>query len=171
MKAESFLLTLALLGGGIAGFSGLIVALPREGKGNAWKINEVAGIKLLLEYSFGLIFLSLVPFVINEITSVEMLDWRFSAYAALAFIVFETALQFYRLYQAYRIKSPPGSPLLLFLILGPGIVLLLVFISSKVSLVAWIVAWYEMVLLWIVAAIGLQFWFFIQRHTGSPQEP
>jgi hypothetical protein len=169
MKAESFLLTLALLGGGIAGFSGLIVALPREAKGSAWKINEVAGIKLLLEYSFGLIFLSLVPFVINEITPVEMLNWKFSAYAALVFIVFETAIQFYRLLKAYGSGSPPGSPFLLFVIVAPGIVLFLVYMMSNVALVAWLIAWYQIVLLWIVAAIGLQFWFFIKRHTEPPQ--
>jgi hypothetical protein len=168
MKAESFLLTLALLGGGIAGFSGLIVALPREARGNAWKINEVAGIKLLLEYSFGLIFLSLVPFVINEMTSVETLNWKLSAYVALIFIVFETVIQFYRLYEAYSSNSPPGSPFLLFVIVAPGIALLLIYVLSNIGLVTWIVAWYQIVLLWIVAAIGLQFWFFIKRHTEPP---
>ena len=164
MKAETFLLTLALLGGGIAGFSGLIVALPRQASTDAWKLNEVAGIQLLLEYSFGLIFLSLVPFVINEITAIEVTTWNIATYVASIFIIFETCLQFYRLYEAYRIDSPPRSPLLLVLIIAPGILLL----AARWFIGFDFVAWYEIVLLWIVGAIGVQFWFFIKAHTGHP---
>jgi hypothetical protein len=159
MKSEPFLLTLATLGGAIAGFSGLIVALPRPHANDAWKTHEVAGVKLLLEFSFALIFLSLIPSVIDELTSKETWIWSISSLIATAFIVFEILLQAKRLNTA-----TPRNPILLSIIFATG-VLLLIYRYSVITID--LIDWYEIVLLWIVGAIGAQFWYFIIEHTGS----
>jgi len=159
MKVEPFLLTLALLGVGVAGFSGLIVTLPRQGKSQLWQFNEVAGVKLLLEYSFSLIFLSLLPSIISQATGNEPRTWIISTSVAAIFIALETLIQLYRAFRAYRQDAPPRSPMLLLLIIAPGLILLVVLWKLEVDLVAW----YQVFLLWVVAAIGMQFWFFIEK--------
>jgi hypothetical protein len=78
MTAEAFLLALAALGIAIAGFSGLIVTLPRptSSSSQTWKFNEASGVKLIIEHSFALVFLSLLPIIIFRLAGSEQIVWK-----------------------------------------------------------------------------------------------
>jgi hypothetical protein len=73
-------------------------------------------------------------------------------------------LQGYRMIISYNNKSPPHSLLLLLLMLLPGFSL----IVMKFLLYMDTVGRYELVLLWIIWAIGIQYWFFIKEQISPP---
>jgi hypothetical protein len=165
MTIEPFLLTTAVLGVSIIGFSALIVALPRSTthSGQGWGLNEAAGVELILEYSFALVFLSLIPLVIVRLISSESLSLRVCSFIVELFMIAAMLLQIYRMIVAYRRRSPPRSILVLMIMLLPGTILVVFPIFDIIDAGGW----YELVLLWIIWALGLQFWFFITKQVRS----
>jgi hypothetical protein len=165
MTIEPFLLTTALFGVSIIGFSALIVALPRPTthSGQAWGLNEATGVELILEYSFALVFMSLIPLVIVRLIGSEPLSLRVCSFIGELFIIVAMLSQLYRMIVAYRRRSPPRSILVLMIMFVPGAILVVLAISNIMD----VGGWYELVLLWIIWALGLQFWFFITKQIRS----
>lgn len=164
MVGEAFLLTLAQLGVGVAGFSGLIVSLPRPTAPDSasWTTREASGVKLILEYSFALVFLSLLPLTVAYLLGSEERAWEVAAWFARVVIVLETIVQISRLVGAKGDKASPRSPKLLASILTSG--LLMVALSFLITIP--VSGWYAATMVWLLCAIGAQFWFFIKAHLG-----
>jgi len=60
LTGESFFLTIAQIGLGFAGFSGLLIALRRQPV-SGWSSRETTGMRFMLEHSFAIVPLALFP--------------------------------------------------------------------------------------------------------------
>jgi hypothetical protein len=115
--------TIAQVGLGLAGFTGILVALGRTQ--TAFSRPEVLRLLLLLVSSFGAVFLALLPFALHESGVGDVACWRLSSVALAAFTSVSLA---YLGYQIQRHRSEFGQlfSTAVFVIVGTGSVLMVV---------------------------------------------
>lgn len=164
LTGEGFLLCLAQLGLGFAGFFGLVITL-RQNPSERWSPREIAGIKFILEHSFGIIFLSLAPFLLLYLIGSEQMVWRVAN--GLLGVLFGVTFffQLYRLQQVTKQRDSPAYPkLLITLYLIPMALLCLieVFQSCSGSLF-----WYSFGLFFLLFQVVAQFYVFLAVHAKA----
>jgi hypothetical protein len=115
--------TIAQVGLGLAGFTGILVALGRTQ--TAFSRPEVLRLLLLLVSSFGAVFLALLPFALHESGVGDVACWRLSSAALAAFTSISLA---YLGYQIRRHRSEFGQlfSAAVFVIIATGSVLMVV---------------------------------------------
>ena len=96
LQGSDALSTIAEVGLGLAGFTGILVALGRSP--GAFSRPEVLRLLLLLVTSFGAVFLSLLPFAIHESGVTGSACWRLSSALLAAFTSVPLA------YLGYRVR-------------------------------------------------------------------
>ena len=104
MQGGEALSTIAEVGLGLAGFTGILVALGRTGQ--AFSRPEVLRLLLLLVSSLGAMFLALLPFALHESGVGEAACWRLSSAILAAFTSIALA---YLGYQIQRRRAEFGA--------------------------------------------------------------
>lgn len=104
MQGGEALSTIAEVGLGLAGFTGILVALGRTGA--AFSRPEVLRLLLLLVSSFGAVFLALLPFALHESGVDDAACWRLSSAILAAFTSIALA---YLGYQIQRHRAEFGE--------------------------------------------------------------
>ena len=90
MNAVEVLSTLAQIALGLAGFSAVLIAL--SGEPSRWTAVDSFRITGMLAYSFGALFLSLIPFVLGSFSIPESTAWRVASGFAGFFLLGGSAL-------------------------------------------------------------------------------
>ncbi len=125
LTGEGFLLCLAQIGLGLAGISGIVLALRKDPARN-WTHSEFNGLRFILEQSFGLIGGSLFPFLIFYWLKDEPLVWQLSSAVLAAFFISEVIIQALRVRQGFRKGNPPTRfVLMIFLFFLPTVLFFL----------------------------------------------
>jgi hypothetical protein len=93
--------TIAQIALGLAGFSAILIAL--SGEPSRWTPVDSFRITGMLAYSFGALFLSLVPFVLGSFSVSESTAWRLSSSLTGIFLLGGSAIALGR----FRRLSPP----------------------------------------------------------------
>jgi hypothetical protein len=101
LQGGEALSTIAEVGLGLAGFTGILVALGRSGA--AFSRPEVLRLLLLLVSSFGAVFLALLPFALHESGVGDSACWRLSSAILAAFTTVSLA------YLGYQIQRHRGE--------------------------------------------------------------
>ena len=101
MQGGEALSTIAEVGLGLAGFTGILVALGRSQA--AFSRPEVLRLLLLLVSSLGAVFLALLPFALHESGVLDIACWRLSSIILAAFTTTSLA------YLGYQIQRRRGE--------------------------------------------------------------
>jgi hypothetical protein len=101
LQGGEALSTIAEVGLGLAGFTGILVALGRSGA--TFSRPEVLRLLLLLVSSFGAVFLALFPFALHESGVSGVACWRLSSAVLAAFTSISLA------YLGYQIQRHRGE--------------------------------------------------------------
>jgi hypothetical protein len=160
LTGESFLLCLAQIGLGFAGFGGLIITLLKEHR--SWSHRDMAGIKSMLEHSLGIVLLALMPFLVWYWLHNEQTVWRFSNVLMGAFLGWEFVIKIRRWRRLRKHNLHPRYPgLLIWINLIPMIVVcvLELWASWNGSLF-----WYGFGLLLLLFQAFVQFWVFVTKY-------
>ena len=112
-EPAQILVALAEISTGLAGFSGVVVVLAKD---ESWSIQEQLSIWALLQASLGAIVLSLLPLLMSEFLSNQILAWRISI-AILA--TFHIAIFVADMYRTFVVTGVV-PPMLMFI---PGIII------------------------------------------------
>lgn len=99
MPHEGFLLTLAQVGVGVAGFASLLTVLRSE-SGAGWTARELSGVQFMLLHALALVFFALLPFTVAPfITAADDLSaraletvWRVCSGVLCAFLLADLAI-------------------------------------------------------------------------------
>jgi hypothetical protein len=165
MTGEGFLLALASIGLGVAGFSSLILTL-RKDPTYKWLPAEIAGFKFMLEHSFGMSLFALIPpLLFYSGRFVEHTIWRIGNGLLAGFLGFLLLNQVIRLLRIMRIKNTPVAPgLLLILYIIPTSAL---FIVELYKIQDGSIFWYDFGLIFLVIQAAGQFWIFLIGYTRA----
>ncbi len=159
MTGEAFFLDVAKISITIAGFAGVIGAL-RYLLNVGWKLNEIAGLKLMLEHSFFAVVAGLLPSVLFLSFADEPTVWLWSSTLLALFLAYEVLINIVRLRHASAAGTPPRSfGLLLATFFVPTIVFLYFAVQNAIS-------WRQPVafaagILWLIVAGCTQFMVFL----------
>ena len=96
------LVTIAEVAVGLAGFSGIIVAIGRE----HWSESDVLSIWALLQASFGCVVLSFVPSLLAELIADEVLLWKVAVFCVLVFNLTILVVDWYRMLTGPGVLPP-----------------------------------------------------------------
>lgn len=132
MQGGEALSTIAEVGLGLAGFTGILVALGRSG--TAFSRPEVLRLLLLLVSSLGAVFLALFPVALHESGVDDLACWRLSS-AILA--VFTSVSLVYLGYQIQRHRGEFGamySPAVFAIVLTGSVATVLLQVSNAIGL-------------------------------------
>jgi hypothetical protein len=110
---------------GLAGFSGIVIVLGKEG---AWSEQEKIAIWALLQSALGAIVLSILPILLLEGITEPYLAWRVSIGFLLAFHITTFFVD------AHRMRNRTGLFIPILLVI-PGTVMALLLFSSLAALV------------------------------------
>lgn len=108
ITGESFLLGVAQIGLGFAGFSGLIISL-RQAPSQSWLPNEAAAMRFILGHCFGMMLLAFFPFLPAFLSWSEPAIWRASNLLMALFLAAQVVIQSVRIRNAIRRESRPRS--------------------------------------------------------------
>jgi hypothetical protein len=163
LSGDSFLLTLAQLGLAFAAINGLILAL-RHRPEQRMLPREVNAIWLLIEHSFALVLLALVPFLLFHWSgaSNESNVWRYSSALLAVFLVWTIYINVRRLKKGDK----PRHPEQLYLFLVFTAVFLIVEVTNFFCKAFWL---YGLGLVWLLCAAMWQFLISLSSY-GSDAE-
>jgi hypothetical protein len=163
ITGESFLLTLASIGLGFAGFSSLILTL-RQSPTDKWLPREVAGLRFILEHSFGMLLFSLIPpLLLYSGVWIEQNVWRISNILLGIFLGLIVTSQIVKLSRVRQKKDKPAYPkqLLIFYIIPTCILCLVEMYKVRYGSIFW----YGFGLIYILIQAAVQFWIFLVLYT------
>lgn len=165
LPGESLLLTLAQIGLAFAGFSALILTLRQESQRER-SVSDVNAIKFVLEHSFALLALSLLPLVLFPAIGRPRCVWSFSSLLLAAFAGWEMVIQHQRIRAAARENAAPRRPgLMRYLFFVPTCALLLVQLASGIFWGSQTI--YGAGLLFLLFQASVQFWVSLLYYTGA----
>ncbi|GEM_PF-889859 len=166
MKGESFLVAVAQIGIMLGGFAGFVSMFRQTGR--EWIPQEIEGIKLIIQCTFGTTCFALLPFPLFFMLEVETAVWRTSSFFLACFLAFEILLQRAKVKKLTGMGAPPRGPMVLFFFIPTSILfiaqLLNTFRWSSIAALAW-------GLLYLLVAAGIQlFNFLIHFRLDSNKE-
>ena len=155
MQGGEALSTIAQIGLGLAGFTGILVALGRTGA--SFSRPEVLRLLLLLVSSLGAMFLALLPFALHESGVGDAACWRLSSAILAAFVSGALAYLGYQI-QRHRAEFGELFSRTIFVVVTTGSLAIFVLqIANAVGLGAPRSGPYVFGLLWLLFIASLQF--------------
>lgn len=168
MQGSEALSTIAEIGLGLAGFTGILVALARTPE--PFGRPEVLRLLLLIVSSLGATFLALLPFALHESGVGESACWRFSSGLLAAFTSTSLAVLGYQI-QRHRREFGELFSRAVFAIVSAGTVAIVALQAGNVFAVGGTprVGPYLFGLLWLLLVASIQFAriLFIRRRSGA----
>jgi hypothetical protein len=163
LTGESFLLDLGILGLSFAGFCGIILAM-RSGK---WEIKETTAFKFILEHSFGMALLSLLPSLLFYSGLWDEKEiWRISNGALASFLSLLWLTHLFRLLGVGRTAVRPTFPGMLWgMYIAPSAILIAV--EFRETCIGSMV-WFSIGLVYLLIQAAIQFWLRLIVYT-KPQ--
>jgi len=156
MKGESFLVAVAQIGIMLGGFAGFVSMFRQTGR--EWIPQEIEGIKLIIQCTFGTTCFALLPFPLFFMLGVETTVWRISSLFLASFLAFEILLQRSKVKKLTGMGAPPRGPMVLLFFIPVSILfvaqLLNTFRWSSIAALAW-------GLLYLLVAAGIQLFIFL----------
>lgn len=160
LTGESFLLCLAQIGLGFAGFGGLIITLRKEN--TAWSYRDTAGLKFILEHSLGIVLFAFIPLLFWYLFQVEQQTWRISNALLGIFFAWVFLVKILRWRQLKKRGEFPRYPkIFIFVYLVPMALFCIIefVMTGRGSLF-----WYGFGLLLLLFQAFVQFWIFLTKH-------
>ena len=166
IRGGDFLVTLAQIGVGIIGLSGIIIAIMSVDAGLTFR--EVGQFRLLIEHSFGLVFYSLLPFIVFYVSGMKSASFvfKYSSILLAVFLVFEFFIQLFRVRYAFISEEIPKATVVFmtFTFFLPTL-----FFAALSTINFWKkrVSIYVCGVFWILIVTGFQFYImFLQKMLG-----
>jgi hypothetical protein len=158
---EFFLLHLALLAIEFAGFIGVVAAVHRPEAG--WALRDVAGIKLILEFTLAEVFFALLPLLLASSLGAVGLTWRLPGLLLAGFLAAEMAVQARRALLLARRGEPPRALPAVLALFFPGTAAIALAELVNV-LTAGSQAVYRWGLAWLLVGPALQVFTFVSAY-------
>ncbi len=167
LTGESFLLCLAQIGLVFAGFSGLVLTL-RQKSNQAWLPREIAGIKFILEHSFGMTLFALAPFILYYWLQSEHRVWQASNAIIAVFLLFLLVTQMMRIRYAKKMGDSPAflKELVIFYIIPTGILSIIEITQISNGFLTW----FGIGLLYLIIQASVQFRIFLTIYTQTNEK-
>ena len=159
LNAEPLLLTIAKIGVALAGFASVVAAIrPRD---QNWTLQDVAGLKLMLEHFLAAILFGMVPSGLHLLQPDEGTLWATASLFLGIFLLTEVLLQVNRIRANSQKGAPPRLPkLFVFLWLSPTVGAIALQFANVVTWAASVS--YVVGLIWLLVAGCIQFLLFMR---------
>jgi hypothetical protein len=172
MEGDGSLTTLAQIALALAGFTGIVIVF--QSPSSKWRMNDLKATEFIFEHTFGVAFLSLLPFPLaatfGEPVSTPGLLWRVASAGFALCTCILAGVQAYRIVTLRRCGVIPrklGSFIWAYFPLSLLIVL------AQVGNIVWCQSptLYLWALLLLLFAPGVQFWFLVQFAVDRESRP
>ncbi len=153
MQGESFLVALAQIALGLAGFAGLI-SLFRRASGD-WVPQDFYGIRLIVEFAFATVYLALLPIALFYGIGPGPAIWKISSLLLSGFIGFYLWLLYRRVERMRQKGQPPRHPIVTLLV---ALFMTGVLVAEVMNAIRWgQLNWYSGGLLCLLIPPSVQF--------------
>jgi hypothetical protein len=161
MSGDAYFLDVSKIAVTIAGFVGVVGAL-RHKRDEEWKLNEVYGMKLMIEHSLAAVLVGLLPSVAGFAFDDQPAVWVLCSVALALFLAFEAVVNIFRVKQSTAAGTPPRAFILLVsTFFVPTVIVLFLQVENALR-------WQKPFVvacgaLWLLVAGGIQFMQFLMR--------